>query len=133
MTLKQTGLLPTSCNDIRAVLGAFELVAGGRLQLGEIVRAEVRQGMTLEPSPQIFDRIQIGRVRRQERDLDMPIDAVQIIPDQFRPVRLEAIPDNQERLLGGGFERLETLDDLFLLDAAFLKAKQTRKPGKPCN
>src|SRR3989338_7012417 len=79
MTLKQTGLLPTSCNDIRAVLGVFELVAGGRLQLGEIVRAEVRQGMTLEPSPQIFDRIQIGRVRRQQSDLDMPIDAAQII------------------------------------------------------
>ena len=37
---KKTGLLPTSCNDIRAMLGAFELVAGSRLQLGEIVRAE---------------------------------------------------------------------------------------------
>ncbi len=59
MTLKQAGLLPTSCNDIRALLGTFELVAGSRLQLDEIVRAEVRQCMTLEPGPQIFDRIQI--------------------------------------------------------------------------
>src|SRR4030066_2002610 len=133
MTLKQTGLLPTSCNDIRTVLGGFELVAGGRLQLGEIVRAEVRQCMTLEPSPQIFDRIQIGRVRRQESNLGVAIDAVQVIPYQFRPVRLEAIPDNQERLLEVGFERLEKLDDLFLLDAAFVKAKQTGKPGKPGN
>ena len=83
MTLKQTGLLPTSCNDIRAMLGAFELVAGSRLQLGEIVRAEVRLCMTLEPSPQIFDRIQIGRVRRQECNLNVTIDAVQII---FLPV-----------------------------------------------
>ena len=95
MTLKQTCLLPTGRNDIRAMLGAFELASCRRLQLGEIVRAEVRQGMTLEPSPQIFDRIQIGRVRREERDLNMAIDAVQVIPDQFRPVRLEAIPDNQ--------------------------------------
>src|SRR4030065_961564 len=63
----------------------------------------------------------------------MPIDAVQIIPYQLRPVRLEAIPDNQERLLEVGFECLEKLDDLFLLDAAFVKAKQTKKPGKPCN
>ena len=71
-----------------------------------LFRAEVRQRMTLEPSPQIFDRIQIGRVRRQESNLDVAIDAVQIIPDQFRPVRFEAIPDNQERLLEVGFERL---------------------------
>ena len=118
MTLKQTGLLPTSCNDIRTVLGTFELVAGSRLQLGEIVRAEVRQGMTLEPSPQIFDRIQIGRVRRQESNLDVAIDAVQVIPHQFRPVRLEAIPDNQERLLEVGFECLEKLDDLFLFGSS---------------
>ncbi len=53
MTLKQAGLLPTGRNDIRAMLGAFELVAGSRLQLGEIVRAEVRQCLALEPGPQI--------------------------------------------------------------------------------
>src|SRR5487761_2661513 len=130
MTLKQAGLLPTGRNYIRAMLGAFELVAGSRLQLGEIVRAEVRQCMALEPGPQIFDWVQVGRVRWQECDLDVAIGTVQIIPDQFRPVCFESIPDNQERLLEVRFERLEKFDDLFLLDTAFVEAKQAGKPGK---
>jgi hypothetical protein len=119
MTLKQTGLHPTRRNDVWAMLGALELVAGSRLQLGEIVRAEVRQRMTFEPSPQIFDRIQIGSVGRQERYLNMPICTVQVIPYQFRPVRLETIPDNQKRLLEVSFEHLEKFDGLFFFDAAF--------------
>ena len=82
MTLKQTGLHPTRRNDVRAMLGALELVAGSRLQLGEIVRAEVRQRMTFEPSPQIFDRIQVGSVGWQERYLNMPICTVQVT---FKP------------------------------------------------
>lgn len=133
MTLKQTGLHPTSRNDIRTKLGTLELVAGSRLQLGQIVRAEVRQCMTFEPGPQIFDRVQVGRVRRQESNLDMSIGAVQVFPYQFRPVRLEAIPDNQQRLLEVGLERLEKLDDLFLLDAAFVETKKTGKSGKSGN
>lgn len=61
MTLKQTCLLPASNDGIWAILGAFERVAGSRLQLGETARAEVRQEITIEPSPHIFDRIQVGR------------------------------------------------------------------------
>ena len=129
MTLKQTGLHPTRRNDVWAMLGALELVAGSRLQLGDIVRAEVRQRMTFEPSPQIFDRIQIGSVGRQERYLNMPICTVQVIPYQFRPVRLETIPDNQKRLLEVSFERLEEFDGLFFFDAAFVKSKHAGKPG----
>ena len=97
MTLKQICLFPASHDDTGAMLGTFELVAGCRLQLGEIVRAEIRQRMPFEPSPQILDRIQVGRVRRQISYLDVPAGAVQIVPHQLRPVRLEAIPDNQER------------------------------------
>ena len=133
MTLEQICLFPASRDDTGAMLGTFELVAGGRLQFGEIVRAEVRQRMTLEPSPQVLDRVQVGRVRRQESNLDMSIGAVQILPHQFRPVRLETIPDNQERSLEMGFERLEKFDDLFLFDAALVETEQAGKPSKPGN
>src|SRR5450759_2564228 len=107
MTLKQTGLLPTSRNEIRAMLSTFELVAGSRLQLGEVAWVEIRQRITFEPSPQIFDRIEIGRIQRQKIDLDMTIGAVQVIPYQFRPVRLEAIPDNQGPLLAVRFSLIQ--------------------------
>jgi hypothetical protein len=107
MILKQTGLLPTSRNDIRAMLSTFELVAGSRLQLGEVVWAEIRQRITFEPNPQILDRVEIRRIQRQKSDLDMTIGTVQVIPYQFRPVRLEAIPDNQEPLLAVGFSLIQ--------------------------
>ena len=133
MTLKQGGLLPASCNDIRTVLSTFELVAGSRLQLGKVVWAEVRQRVTLEPGPQIFGRIQIGRVRWQESNLDMSIGAVQILPYPFRPVRPEAIPDNQERPFEVGFECLEKPDDLARFDTALVEAKQAGEAGKSGN
>jgi hypothetical protein len=47
MTLKQTGLLPTSRNEIRAMLSTFELVAGSRLQLGEVAWAKFANALRL--------------------------------------------------------------------------------------
>ena len=41
---------------------ALELVAGSDMQLGEIVGAVIGQRVTFEPSPKIFDRIQMQRV-----------------------------------------------------------------------
>ena len=63
MTSRQIGLLPTRGDDARTMLGPFELVACGELQLGQVVEAKVRQRMTLEPRPQILDWVQIGRIR----------------------------------------------------------------------
>lgn len=48
------------------MLGAFELVSGGDLELSQGGRAEVGQRMTLEPCPQILHRIAVRRIRRQE-------------------------------------------------------------------
>ena len=61
------------------MLRAFELVACGQLQFPDVVRAEIRQGVALEPCPQILDRIQVGRIWRQEGDLDMSVDAVEVL------------------------------------------------------
>ena len=76
MTLKKTGLFPTNHNDIWRLLGAFELDSGSRLQPGVFSGQKFCQCMTLEPSPQIFDRIQVGRIRRQECQLDMPVQSI---------------------------------------------------------
>ena len=59
-----------------ALLSALEFLARGALKLAEVVGAIVRQGVSLEPSPQVFDRVEVGRVRRQERNLDMPAQGV---------------------------------------------------------
>ena len=96
MTSPQFGLLPARPDDRRTVLGALELVASSRLQLVKIVGAEVRQCMPLEPGPQVFPRVQVGRIRRQERHLNMTVGAVETVAHQFRFVRLESIPNNQQ-------------------------------------
>lgn len=106
MTLPKCSLHPASSDDRRSFLRAPELVAGGGVQFGEVVGAVIGQRMTLEPSPEIFDWIQIGRVRGKESDLDMPVDRIQILAHQAAAMRPQAIPDHEQRLAQVGFERL---------------------------
>lgn len=112
------------------MVGTFEFVASGHLQLVEIVRAEVCQRMSLEPSPETFNRIQVRRVWRHEGELNVAIGTVEIFANQFRFVRRESIEHYQQRLLQ---MRLEKLDDLFLLDAAFVEAEQIVRSGQSSN
>src|SRR5689334_1616792 len=121
MTSPQLRLLPTCHDDGGAVLCTLEFVPSCCLQLAEIVRAEVRQRMSLEPCPEIFDRIQVRRVWRQKCNLNVAIGAVEVFADQLRFVCPEAIEDDQQRLFQMRLERLEKLDDLFFLDAAFVE------------
>ena len=39
-----------------------ELAPRGALQLGQVVRVEVGEGMTLEPGPQLLDGAEVWRV-----------------------------------------------------------------------
>src|SRR4051794_39032634 len=84
MTSPQFGLLPASHDDGWTVLRALELVARSRLQLAEIVGAIVRQSVPLEPGPQVFHRVQVGRIRRQECYLNMTVGAVEIVAHEVR-------------------------------------------------
>ena len=102
----------------------LNLRRAGRVQLVQVVGAVVGQGMPFEPRPQILDRIHVRRVRRQECDLDVCGQAVQALPHQTTAVRLQAIPDDQQRLLQVGLERLEEFDDLLLLDTALVQPEQ---------
>lgn len=124
MTSPKRSLHPAGGDDRGALLGTLELVARGAVKLGEVVEAIVGQGIALESGPQVLHRIEIGLVRRQERDQDMSAQAVQVVAHQATAVRLQAIPDDQQRLLQMGFQRLEEFDDLFLLDAALVQPEQ---------
>src|ERR1035437_1608029 len=124
MTSPKSSLNPASGDDRRSFLSALELVAGGDMQLGEIVGTVVGQRMTLEPCPKVFDRIQIGRVRGQEGDLYMPVERIQILAHQEAAMRPQAIPHHQQRLAQVRFERLQERDDFFLLDTALVQPEQ---------
>ena len=57
VTSEQLSLLPARSDDDIAPLSGFELAPGGVSELGEAVRAEVSQGVALEPGPEVFDGI----------------------------------------------------------------------------
>lgn len=125
MTSPQTGLDPARGDDRRAMLSALELVAGGDVEGIEVGRAEVGQCVSLEPCPQELHRIEIGRVRRQERHLDLAVGGVEILAHEPAAVRLEPVPDDQQRLLQVRSERLEELDVLlFLIEPSYILNRQ---------
>ena len=70
LTFEQVGPDPARDDDGVSPLRRFQLGAGGGLQFAEAVWAEVRQRMALQPGPQVLDRIQLRRVRRQECQFD---------------------------------------------------------------
>ena len=116
MTSPQGSLHPASGDDRRALVSTLELVARGRVQLAQVVGAVVGQRMAFEPGPQVLHGIHVRRVRRQKCDLDVFGQAVHILAHQTTAVCFQAVPDDQQRLLQMGLERLEEFDDLFLLE-----------------
>lgn len=124
VTSPQRSLLPAGGDDRGSLLCTLEVVACSRLQFAEVVRTVVGHGVTLEPGPQILHWIEVWCVGRQVGDLDMPVQAVDVVAYKVAVVRPCTIPDHQQGLFQMAFERLEELDKLFLLDAAFVNSEQ---------
>src|SRR5882757_7724993 len=133
MTSPQRSLRPAGGDNRRAFLSALELVARSRMQLAQTVGTVVGQSMSLEPGPQVFDGIQVRCIRWQECNLDVSSQAVEILAHQATAMCLQAIPDDQQRLLQMGLERLQKFDDLFLLDAALVQSEQTVGTRESCD
>lgn len=74
--------------------------------------------------PTDFDRIQVGRIRWQECQLDKAIQPIQIFAHQSAAVCPQPIQDNQQWTLDMRLERLQELDDLLLLDTSLVQAEQ---------
>ena len=79
--------------------------------------------MTLEPSPQIFNRVEIGRISWQEFNPDLSVQPVHILAHLFAVVRSQTVPDHQQGAFDLGSERLEKFDNLFFLDAALIQSE----------
>ena len=124
MTLPERSLRPASGDDRWSFLGALEFVAGTHLQFGKVVGTVVRQCMAFDPCPQLFDRVEVGRVRRQKGDLDVPVQRVEIGAYQAAAMCPQTIPDDQQTLLEMRLEHFEEGDNLFLSDAAFVQPEQ---------
>src|SRR3982751_1311523 len=96
MTSPQLGLFPARSDDRLATLAASQLAAGGSLEFGQRVRAEVRERVALEPGPQVFDRVEIWRVGRQQCHLNRAFGAVEVLANDATLLLSRAVPDDQE-------------------------------------
>lgn len=121
MTLPKLDLSPTSGDDRGAALCASELAASGGVQLVEVAGADVGQRMAPEPAAQVFDGVDLGRVRRQIADLDLPVERIQVVAHRTCAMLLWTVLEDQQRALQVGAQGLQKLDDLFLLDAAVVQ------------
>ncbi|KQB56459.1 hypothetical protein AE621_26030 [Acidovorax sp. SD340] len=130
-TSPQVGLNPASRDDGRTMLGTLEFAAGGDVELVEVGRAEVGQGMPLEQGSQELHGIEIRRVRRKERHLDITTYAVQMAAHELAAMRLQTVPDDQQRPLQVRPQRLEELDMLLVLDRALVQPGQARVGMSP--
>lgn len=96
MTLPEPSLHPASGDDRMTLLDTLEFVARRRVQLAQMVGLVVGHRMSLQPDPQVFDRIHVRRVGWQECNLNVPLQAVQILPNQTTAMGLQAIPNYQQ-------------------------------------
>lgn len=80
--------------------------------------------MSLQPCPQVLDRVEIGCVWRQKGNLDFAVDRVKIVANHPASMRLQTIPYHQQRLPQLRPERFEESHNLFLLDAALVQPEQ---------
>ena len=84
----------------------------------QIAGAVVRHGVMFEISPDAFDGVHIRRVSGQVVDHDLTALGFHMCPHEFRAMRLQAIPYDQQPLADRGLQGFEELDDLRTLDRA---------------
>ncbi len=96
-----------------AALRAPEPGAGNGAEFGEVLGREVGHLVLLPVCPQILDGIELGRVGGQKFELEATFLGCEIIADQPATVRLQPIPDDEQRP-GGKMvaQGLEKGDDL---------------------
>ncbi len=131
MTSGERSLLTAGGNDRGSLLCTLELVVCGGVQLAEGGWEIVGQGMVFEPGPQLLYWLDVGGVRGQGSNLNVPAQTVQILPNQSAAMRLQAVPDHQQWLPQMLLERLEEFDDHVFLDTALEQSEQAVGAGHP--
>lgn len=84
------------------------------------LRAAVGQSVPLEPGRQVFDGIEVRGIWLQERYLDVPLQAVQVLAHEMAAMALKPSQITSKGRSIWALERMEEFDKCFLLDAALV-------------
>src|SRR5438874_2120262 len=96
MTSPQFSLFPAGRDDRSAALAASQLAARRSFQFGQRAWTEVRERVALEPRPQVFDRVEVRRVARQQGYLNRAFGAVEVLAHDAALVLSRTVPDDQQ-------------------------------------
>src|ERR1700678_1144181 len=113
---KQFRLLPECRDQGATALHRAQIPTCALAQVAEVACAVVRHGVMLQVAPDVFDGVQFRRVGRQMLKSDAPVQALDVLFDQPRAMRLQAVPDDQQLLADRLLQRFEELNDLGALD-----------------
>ena len=91
------------------------------MQLSQGIGAEIGQRVALEPSPEIFNRVEFGRIRGQALEDDLTVGRIHIVAHQTAAVRPGAVPNDQEPPAIVSLERLEELEHFLFLDRTIVQ------------
>src|SRR5947209_3680635 len=130
MTSPELGLLPARSDDRLPALTAAQLAASGYLEFAQRCRTEVRQGMSLEPGPQVFDGVEVGGVAGKKRHLNRTLGTVEVLAHDATLVLGCTVPDDQQLSLELRPKGLQELHDLRALDRTVVQAEQEIRAGQ---
>src|SRR5277367_1433385 len=129
----QFGLLPEGSDESWASLHGAQAIARSALQVVEVHGAAVGEFVVLEMTPDVFGRIQFGRVGRQLLDLNGAVQGLQVLAHEHRAMRSQSVPDDQQRLADLLAEGVQELDDLWPLDGAGKESEVEAAEGDSSN
>jgi len=92
----QFGLFPECRYQCWAALHGTQSSSGEVTDLSERAGAEVADLMGLQITPEVFHQVELGRIGRQERQLDVHVVTLEVLTHDFALMRLQTIPDNQQ-------------------------------------
>src|SRR5260221_4616652 len=126
---RKLGLLPEGPDQSGPALAAPQLASRFPSQVRQVFRTEVRQGMTFEMSPNVFDGIESRCVGRQLRQHEVTCSAFDVGAHGSAAMHCQAIPNHQQLAGNLAAKVAEELHRLPAFDAAAIQAKVKFPPS----
>src|ERR1700678_1418854 len=122
-------LLPEGADQSAASLTAPQVAAGFASQFRKVFRTEVGQGMAFEVAPDVFNRVEFGRVSGQTRQDDLAFCAPDVPLHGSAAMDGQTVPDHQQFTAHLAAEVAEKLCGLPAFDTAAIESKIELPPG----
>src|SRR5208337_51973 len=113
---RHLGLLPERSDQGGPALHRAQAVASAGLEVVEVRCAAVGELVMLQMTPDVLDRIELGRIGRELLDLDGSVEGPQVFAYERRAMGGQAVPDDQQGIADLLPERMQKLDELRALD-----------------